>query len=102
MKKIIIMVLFLIILGLFFINQNDKDILEIANSNEEVKSYIQGRNYNVEISKVTKEDTNKLPVIYKDINADYKILYDLKDFKLLVLIDNNKVVRVVPITAISL
>lgn len=102
MKKLVIILIFLIVLVLIFIKyeNNNKDILEIANSNDEIKSYIQNREYKVEISKVNKEDINKLPAIYKDINAEYKVLYDLKEFKLLVLIEDGRVVKIVPISAV--
>lgn len=74
-------------------------LLEIANSNSEVKSYLENKIYTTEISKVTTEDKAELPSVYRDLEGNlYKIYYKTDNFDLLVVMNNEEVLKVIPIS----
>lgn len=78
-------------------------LLEIANSNEEVTMYLQNVEYSVNISKVTAEDKAQLPSVYKDLEEKlYKVYYKTKGFDLLVIMNKEEVLKVIPVTKLTI
>ena len=82
----------------------DKEkILKIANSNEEVRGYVLGREYSVEVFAVTEEDKAKMPAVYGGLEGNlYKVVYSLGGMDLFVVTDNEKVLKVLPVTKLSI
>ncbi len=81
----------------------NKELLEIANSNQEVKGYLQNREYSYEISKVSQQNKEELPSVYKDLEGElYKIYYRTEEFDLLVVMNKNEVLKVLPISTLTI
>jgi len=79
------------------------NLLEIASSNLEVKSYLENKIYTTEISKVTTEDKAELPSVHGDLEGElYKIYYKTDNFDILVVMNRNRVLKVVPISSLKI
>ncbi len=83
------------------IDVSENKAIGIANANPEVNAYIAGKQYALVASNVTSEDRARLPSVYNGLdNALYKVTYSMKDSDLLVITDNEKVLKIVPIKKI--
>jgi len=83
--------------------QDKEKILKIANSNEEVRGYVLGREYSVEIFAVTDDDKAKMPAVYGGLEGRlYKVVYSMGGMDLLVVTDDEKVLKVLPVTKLSI
>lgn len=82
----------------------DKDkILKIANSNGEVRGYVSGRQYSVQVYEVTEEDKAKMPAIYGGLEGRlYRVVYSMQGMDLLVVTDDKQVLKVLPVTKLSI
>ncbi len=80
------------------IEVSENKAIGIANANPEVNAYIAGKQYTVAASVVAGDDRARLPSVYNGLdNALYKVTYSMKDSDLLVITDNDKVLKVVTI-----
>ncbi len=85
------------------IEVNYSNLLDISNSNPEVVKYLEGEEYEVQISKVTDEDRNELPAVYEGLEEQiFKAHYKTNNFDLLVVMDKNEVLKVIPITSLKI
>lgn len=81
---------------------SENKAIVIANANPEVNAYIAGNQYTVAAGNVTAEDRARLPSVYNGLDsALYKVTYSMKDMDLLVITDNEKVLKIVSIKKIK-
>ncbi len=80
---------------------SENKAIGIANANPEVNAYLAGKQYTVAAGDVTSEDRARLPSVYNGLDSVlYKVIYSMKDTDLLVVTDNEKVLKIVPIKKI--
>ncbi|MAE42745.1 hypothetical protein CMO93_03160 [Candidatus Woesearchaeota archaeon] len=122
-KKIIFIVIVVFIILIFvFIDKNNIEtgkygiegvdiepqqkfspILKIANSNEDVKTYLQNRKYSIDIAKVTSKDKEKLLSVYEGLEGElYRVYYKTNDFGLIVITNKKEVLNVVLVSQVKI
>jgi len=78
-------------------------ILNIANSNEEVRAFLQNTTYSVEVKEIGEAEIAAMPSIYVGLSGSfYMVYYATSEFDLIVITNESEVLRIVPVQKVRI
>ena len=78
-------------------------ILNIANSNYEVRAFLQNTTYSVDVKEISEAEISAMPNIYAGLSGSlYMVYYSTSKFNLIVITNESEVLRIVPVQKVRI
>jgi hypothetical protein len=80
-----------------------QDILEKSKQAGDVQKFMSGSEYIAYLTNLTEKDIKESPALYANLSLPlYKVEYSKEKYGLIVIMDNERILKILPVTKLSL